>query len=110
MAKLCYRLGVALDILHLPLAIAILLLGRLWLPKPFNILVPNLILVLQVICLGCPLNVVTCWLRRRYNPSYNYWGSVTFWLYHRYGRWVGVPIFIVTTALSYVLAGALLKH
>lgn len=108
MRKLCWNLGVALDILHAPLAIIVLVLGSLWMPSPFYLVVAGSIIALQVLCLGCPLNVVTCWLRRRYKPDYNYWGSLTFWLYHRYGRKVGILILAICIVLSYFVAQAII--
>ena len=103
-------IGKALDLAHGPLAFAVLIFGKLWMPATLHAVVVGTIIPLQVLCLGCPLNVLTCYLRRQEDPHYNYWGSVTFWLYHRYGRWIGIPMFAVCMTLSYLTARALLIH
>ena len=56
---------VALDILHIPLALVFRVFGKLWMPDQVHNIMMAGILALQVICLGCPLNVLTCWLRKK---------------------------------------------
>lgn len=84
-------MGKGLDIIHIPFAIGYMLLGQLWVPKPFWAVTMALILALQVVCLGCPLMVVSGWLRRFEDPNYNVTGSAVAWAYRKYGRWVMAP-------------------
>lgn len=109
MRKACWYTGVALDILHIPLALSFLIFPYLWLPDPLPAIVPCIVISLQVLFLGCPLTMATHWLRRRHKPDYNGWvGSITFSLYHHYGRRVGILIFAVCMALSYLVLRATL--
>jgi hypothetical protein len=89
-----------LDIVHIPLAIAVCIFGKSWLPKPLWIGILIGTVALQIICLGCPITVFTCWLRRKYDPDYKVTGSITMWLYRRYGRLVGLPILVVLIIAS----------
>ena len=66
--ELCWKAGVALDVLHIPLALVVMVFGKLWMPTTLHAVVMTGIISLQVLCLGCPLNVVTCWLRTAERP------------------------------------------
>ncbi len=99
-----WKLGVLLDFLHLPLAIAFLTpLAKLWLPEVLCLFITALTVTLQAFFLGCPLNVLTCWLRRKKDPEYVLWVSITVWLYKKYGRWISVPIFCFWLLLALLI-------
>lgn len=85
-----WRVGVALDLLHVPGAIAVLALGWLWMPERLHLTVCTTILALQAVCLGCPLMVLTGWLRRQRYPRYAVTGSLTEHVYRTYGRTWGL--------------------
>jgi hypothetical protein len=93
MKRACWVIGITLDWLHIPLAIIFLLLGKLWLPNTFHWIMLSVVISLQVLCLGCPLNVLTYWLRRQHDLDYNYKGSFTYYIYGRYGRMISIPVF-----------------
>ena len=46
---------------------------------------------------------VTGQLRRIHNPDYEAQWSFTAWLYHRYGRVVGIGVFLAIAALTIAL-------
>ena len=56
--------------------------------------------VLQVAVLGCPVMWLTGQLRKVHDPDYEVQWSFTAWLYHRYGRWVGIGVFAALAALT----------
>ncbi len=93
MRKFAWNVGVFLDFIHIPAAIGVLALGDLWLPRELWVTIAGVTIILQVACLGCPLNIVTSWLRRFYDPSYEAYGSFTHYIYNRFGRKVGLAVF-----------------
>jgi hypothetical protein len=103
--KLLWTAGRALDTAHMPLAIAVLLLGRFWMPLWLWVGTVAVITTLQVAVLGCPLMVLTHWLKHWYDPKQPSYGagSLTYMLYRRYGRCVGVLIFIALLTLGIVI-------
>ncbi len=106
--KIYWNMGVALDVIHLPLAIIFFVFGGPILG--FQTYVPILIFVvlLQMVCLGCPLSIVIYWLKHQYDPNFKLYGSLTIWLYHRYGKRVGIAIFIACLILSLVIGKILI--
>jgi hypothetical protein len=58
------------------------------------------VVILQVATLGCPVMALTGWMKRRYDPAYRQEWSFTAWLYHRYGRGVGIAVFVFFLALA----------
>src|SRR5262245_17641820 len=82
-----------LDLVHMPLVIAMVLLGAAWWSGPVYIGVVSAVVILQVALLGCPVMALTGWMKRKHDPSYQGQWSFTFWLYHRYGRLVGIAVF-----------------
>ncbi len=92
--KVYWNIGLVLDILHIPLAIAVLMFGPLWLPGIVHLVIASVVVVLQVALLGCPLMVLTTWLRQKHDPEYRLYGSLTHWLYNRFGPAIGIPIFL----------------
>ena len=93
-----------LDAIHMPLATALLTFGFLWLPKALWAVIVVSTVFLQAVFRGCPLVVLTCWLRRQYDPTYRITDSLTVYLYRRHGRWVAVPILIVLVALGITIS------
>lgn len=85
--------GMVLDLIHMPLVIALVLLGATRWNGPVYVGVITVVVILQVATLGCPVMALTGWMKRRHDPSYRGEWSFTFWLYHRYGRLVGIAVF-----------------
>jgi hypothetical protein len=93
-----------LDVIHIPLAIGVMGFGILWLPKAVYTVIVFSTVCLQAVLLGCPLAVLSNWLRRQYDPTYRKTGSLTVYLYRRHGRWVAVPILILLFALAIIIS------
>lgn len=92
--------GVIIDWLHIPGAIGVLLLGPLWLPLWLQPLIVSVVLSLQIVCLGCPLMVLSGYLRRLYKPDYDRRNSITAWLYRKLGPWKAAPLILLLLASS----------
>ena len=93
--KFAWKVGVFLDIIHLPLAgmwILSVIVGMFVGLQEEVFLVGVVINASQVAVMGCPLMVISNWLRRQYKPEYDVPGGFTFKLYKKYGRKVVVPI------------------
>ena len=95
--------GMVLDLVHMPLVIAMVLLGATWWEGPVYIGVVTAVVILQVATLGCPVMALTGWMKRKHDPSYQQEWSFTFWLYHHYGRAVGIAVFVFFLALATVV-------
>jgi hypothetical protein len=85
--------GMVLDLIHMPLVIALVLLGATWWNGPVYVAIITVVVILQVATLGCPVMALTGWMKRKHDPTYQGEWSFTFWLYHRYGRLVGIAVF-----------------
>lgn len=107
MKKTAYWFGIALDFLHMPLVIGFLVLGRLWMPPNFHTVLVGSVVALQAKYLACPLFVFTRYLKRQKDPHYDYWGSVTFRFYHKFGPWFGIPVFIGTITVANIIKGVI---
>lgn len=92
--------GMVLDLVHMPLVIALVLLGATWWNGPVYIAVVSVVVILQVATLGCPVMALTGWMKRKHDPTYQGEWSFTFWLYHHYGRAVGIAVFVFFLALA----------
>jgi hypothetical protein len=92
--------GMIIDLVHMPIVIALVLLGATWWSGPLYVGVISAIVILQVALLGCPVMAVTAWMKRKYDPTYQGGWSFTVWLYQRYGRWVGVAVFLFFLAAA----------
>jgi hypothetical protein len=92
-----------LDLVHMPLVIALVLLGATWWSGPVYVAVVTVVVVLQVATLGCPVMALTGWMKRKHDPTYQQEWSFTFWLYHHYGRWVGIAVFLFFLAAAIVV-------
>ncbi len=87
--------GLLIDLLHLPLVIAMVVLGATsWFTGPVFIGIVTTVVVLQVAMLGCPFFALTGWLKRKHDPTFKGNWSATVWLYRHYGRWVGIAVFV----------------
>jgi hypothetical protein len=100
-------LGIGLDIIHIPFAIGYMLLGRYWVPIWFWLPTMVAIAIGQVLCLGCPLMVVSSWLKQQRYPDHYYPRiSGTAWVYGRFGRLAVIPLF----ACLFVASGLVVKY
>jgi hypothetical protein len=95
-----WYLAAAIDILHMPIVIGLVILGAIYFSGPVFVFLLTLMVVLQVAVLGCPVMWLTGHLRKIHDPSYEVKWSFTAWLYHRYGRAVGIGVFVGLAALT----------
>lgn len=105
--KAWWYAGLVLDVLHMPLVLAMVLLGAAVWSGPVYAAVVTAVVVVQVALLGCPVMLLTGWMKRKYDPAYEGHWSLTFWLYRTYGRWVGVAVFVFFMALALLVRWAL---
>jgi hypothetical protein len=86
--------GMVLDLVHMPLVIGLVVFGAsIWRGQTY-VTVVTIVVIVQVATLGCPVMALTGWMKRRYDPAYAGEWSFTFWLYHRYGRLIGIGVFV----------------
>ncbi|MDJ0767826.1 MAG: hypothetical protein QNJ12_03495 [Ilumatobacter sp.] len=98
-----WHLATAIDILHFPIVIALVVVGAAWFSGPTFFFLLTLMVVLQVATLGCPVMWLTGQLRQVHDPDYEVRWSFTAWLYHRYGKAVGIGVFVALAALTLTL-------
>ena len=84
----------------MPIVIALVVLGAVYFSGPVFVFLLTLMVALQVAVLGCPVMWLTGHLRKVHRPDYEVQWSFTAWLYHRYGRLVGVAVFVSLAALT----------
>ncbi|HEY5663282.1 MAG TPA: hypothetical protein VIS05_04520 [Ilumatobacter sp.] len=101
--KLWWNLANAIDILHMPIVLGLVLVGATWFSGPVFVFLLTLMVVLQVAVLGCPVMWLTGQLRRIHRPDYQAHWSLTAWLYQRYGRAVGIGVFVGIAGLTLAL-------
>ena len=89
-----------LDLVHMPLVIAMVLLGATIWHGTTYVTVVTVLVIIQAAMLGCPVMALTGWMKRRYDPSYSGEWSFTAWIYRRYGRLTGVAVFAFFLALA----------
>ena len=95
--------GMVLDLVHMPLVIGMVLFGAtIWRGDDLP-LGGVVVVIVQVATLGCPVMALTGWMKRRYDPDYQQEWSFTHWLYRRYGRLVGVAVFVFFLVLATVV-------
>jgi hypothetical protein len=92
-----------IDVVHFPIVIALVVLGAVYFSGPVFVFLLTLMVVLQVAVLGCPVMWLTGQLRKIHDPDYEVRWSFTAWLYERYGRWVGIAVFVTLAALTLLL-------
>lgn len=95
-----WHLANVIDIVHFPIVIALVVLGAVYFSGPVFVFLLTLMVVLQVAVLGCPVMWLTGQLRKVHDPEYEVQWSFTAWLYQRYGRWVGIGVFVSLAALT----------
>ncbi len=100
---LWWHVATAIDILHMPIVIALVVLGAIYFSGPVFVFLLTLMVVLQVAVLGCPVMWLTGQLRKIHDPDHEVQWSFTAWLYHRYGRWVGIGVFVSLAAVTIAL-------
>jgi len=98
-----WHLANVIDLIHFPLIIALVVLGAVFFSGPVFVFLLTLMVTLQVAVLGCPVMWLTGQLRKVHDPDYDVKWSFTAWLYHRYGRWFGVAVFVFFAALTVAL-------
>jgi hypothetical protein len=98
-----WYLAAVVDILHMPLVIAMVVLGATWWNGPVYVGVVTAVVVMQVALLGCPCMALSGWLRRKHDPDYRGGWSLTVWLYGKYGRFVGIAVFAFFLAVALVV-------
>jgi hypothetical protein len=95
-----WNLALAIDIIHMPLVIALVILGMTWFSGTVFFTIVTVLVILQIAMLSCPVMALTGWLKRKHDPTYENRWSVTYWLYERYGRVVGIGVFAFFVAAS----------
>ncbi len=98
-----WHLAAVIDVIHMPIVLALVLVGATWFSGPAFVFLLTLMVVLQVAVLGCPVMWLTGQLRRIHKPEYEAHWSFTAWLYHRYGRAVGIGVFVGIAVLTVTL-------
>jgi len=93
-----------IEVFHIAFAVGILMLGGRWLPLQLMTLAVALTVFGQIIFLGCPFTALSTWFIRKECPEYTYTGSLTVWLYRRFGRVVGIPVFGFLLLVSFIFA------
>lgn len=101
--KIWWNVANAIDVIHFPIVIALVVLGAIYFSGPAFFFLLTLMVVLQVAVLGCPVMWLTGQLRKVHDPDYEVKWSFTAWLYERYGRWVGVGVFLALAGLTLLL-------
>lgn len=98
-----WHLAAVIDIIHMPIVLGLIVVGATWFSGPVFVFLLTLMVVLQVAVLGCPVMWLTGQLRRIHKPDYNAQWSFTAWLYQRYGRAVGIGVFVTIAAITVAL-------
>ena len=98
-----WHLANLIDVIHFPIVIALVVLGAVYFSGPVFVFLLTLMVVLQVAVLVCPVMWLTGQLRQVHDPDYEIKWSFTAWLYHEYGRWVGVGVFCLLGGLTVAL-------
>ena len=99
-------LGVGTEVFHLIFFITVLVCGKLWMPGYLVNLAVTITVMGQVVFLWCPLSVFSVYCFHRYNPDVPKTFSITCYLDQRYGRVVGIPIFVFLVIVSTLIGMA----
>ncbi len=97
-AWLC--LGIGTEVFHVLFIVGILILGKMWLPANLVNLTITITVMGQIIFLWCPLSVFSNYCYRKHSPEMKFKPSLTLYLYGKFGRKVGIPIFVVLIIVS----------
>ena len=101
--RIWWNLANAIDLLHFPFLIAMVLLGAIYFSGTVIVFLITLMVTLQIAVLGCPVMWLTGQLRKVHDPDYEVKWSFTAWLYHRYGRLFGIAVFCFFGGLTLLL-------
>ena len=93
-------LGIGTEVFHFAFIISVLILGKLWMPPNLVNLALTITVMGQIIFLWCPLSVFSGYCFRKANSTTMVLPSLSLYLYKRFGRFVGMPIFIVLITIS----------
>lgn len=93
-------LALATELVHGIYIFAIIFFGRLWLPDSVIDLILTIQTITQIIFLQCPLTVFSCYCGRQANPDFKIQPSLSCYLYTKFGRLVGIPIFVALIVVS----------
>lgn len=111
MANFLWHLARVVDILHLPVVLTLICWAATgkYFGKAYGSAFTSAILASQLACLGCPVTMLSQWLRSFKNPEVRPSPSLTHWLYsHLDGlgnlHWILSGVFLVATIL-YVIKG-----
>jgi hypothetical protein len=92
--------GMLIDIVHMPLVIAMVLLGATMWSGTVYATVVTVVVITQIAVMGCPVMALTGWLKRKHDPEFETQWSFTYWLYQRHGPVVGVAVFLFFLAVA----------
>jgi hypothetical protein len=93
-----------IDRLHMPSFFAFVVLGALWLPLWLVQLIIALLVALQAWLRGCPLTAISLKFKRQAGLEQLKARAFVASLYERYGRKVGVVIFLVLSGWAILVA------
>lgn len=99
-------LAIGVEVFHWIFIVGVLICGGLWLPAWLMQLAVTVTVMGQVIFLWCPLSVFSNYCLRKYDPYVAPIPGLTFYLYRRFGRVVGIPIFLVLISVSILIGMA----
>jgi hypothetical protein len=85
-----------LDIIHIPAALIMCALQFFRKTRTFAAYFWSVVVGMQIACLGCPLSLLTSWMRGEANPYCGF----TRYLYVTYGPLVSIPILFVTAGIG----------
>ena len=100
------KLGIATEVFHVFFIFAVLIGGQLWMPPKLVQLAAAITVMSQIIFLWCPLSVFSAHCFCKADPEYKLKPSLSLYLYRRFGRKVGIPIFIVLIVISTLVGKA----
>lgn len=93
-------LGIGTEVFHIAFVVAVLFCGKLWMPGTLVNLAVTITVMGQIIFLWCPLSVFSNYCFRKHDPEMRFIPSISLYLYNRYGRMVGIPIFAFLIIVS----------
>jgi hypothetical protein len=86
-----WRLAWFVDLIHWPIAV-LMVTGAFWMPPTLYSVFMGVTWFLQGVVLGCPVVVVSGWLRRRVDPAFSQGDGLVTWIYRRWGRARALPM------------------
>jgi hypothetical protein len=86
-----------IDLAHLPLVLIWILLALLPWTRRLGLWITLVVTSTQIVCFGCPLTLLSAWLRNDYS---RFDGSLTHLAYMRLGRWWGSLVLVAAILLA----------